>query len=126
MSTQQSQAIQNANTIISLSQQVMGLYVAITQANNAWNDDGSLTVIQALATCALNADGSLGTADGTPNNAHPIDIRVAANSGLSRAASENTIASCLTQLNNIVSFINGNAVAATPGVRSLLNQVTGG
>jgi hypothetical protein len=126
VATQQSQAIQNANQVISLAQQLLNLYISITAVNNAWNDDGSLTVIQNLATCALNADGSLGTADGTPNNQHPIDTRVVANAALQRAVSENTIASCLTQLNNIVSFINGNAVSATPGVRSLLNQVTGG
>jgi len=124
--TVQSQAIQNANQIISLAQQLLGLYQAITNVNNAWNDDGSLTVVQALATAAQNTDGSLGVADATPNAAHPIDTRVAANSTLSRAVSANNIASALTQLNNIASFINGNALSATAGVRSLLNQVSGG
>lgn len=126
MPTQQSQAIQNANNIISLMQQLLNWYVAANQVINAWNDDGSLTVIQNLATCALNVDGSLGTADATINLAHPIDTRVAANAALARAVSENSITSGVTQINNILSFINGNAVAATPGVRSLLNQVTGG
>lgn len=126
MPTLQSQSIQNANTIIGLAQQLLVLYGQITAASNAWNDDGSLAVINALATCALNVDGSLGTADGTPVTTHPIDTRVPANTALSRAVSASNIASCLTQLNNVASFINGNAVAATPGVRSLLNQVTGG
>src|SRR5882762_6472097 len=121
--TQQSQAIANANAIVSLSQQLLSLYIAITALNNAWGDDGSLTVMQALATAAQNADGSLGTADATPVNTHPIDTRVAANSTLGRAVSANAITSALTQLNNIVSFINGGALAATPGVRSVLNQV---
>lgn len=124
--TQQSQAIANANAIIGLSQQLLGLYTAITALNNAWGDDGSLTVVQALATAAQNADGSLGAADATPGNTHPIDTRLAANSTLSRAVSANTLTSALTQLNNVVSFINGGAIAATPGVRSVLNQVTGG
>lgn len=124
--TQQSQAIQNANTIISLSQQLLGLYNAITTLNNAWNDDASLGVIQHLATAAQGLDGSLGAADASPVNANPIDTRVAANSALGRAVSANTLTSALTQLNNIVSFINGNALGATAGVRSVLNQVTGG
>lgn len=126
MATPQSQAIQNANAIIGLAQQVLVIFNQITAANNAWNDDGSLAIINALATCALNVDGSFGTADGTPVTTHPIDTRVAANQGLSRAVSASNISACLTQLVNISSFINGNAVAATPGVRSLLNQVTGG
>jgi hypothetical protein len=124
MPTAQTQTLQNINTIVSLAQQLLSLYLQIVAANNAWGDDGSLAIAQALATCAQNADGSLGTADVTPNNAHVIDPRVYA--ALSRAVSENTVTSLLTQLNNVVSFINGNALSATPGIRSLLNQVTGG
>lgn len=126
MPTAQTQAIQNANNIVALAQQLLNLYIQITAVSNAWNDDGSLAIIDVLATCAQNPDGSLGTADGTPVTTHPIDTRVAANVALSRAVSASNISACLTQLNNVASFINGNAVAATPGVRSLLNQVTGG
>lgn len=126
MPTAQTQAIQNANAIIGLAQQLLVLYSQIVTANNAWNDDGSLTIVDALATCAQNTDGSLGTADASPVTTHPIDTRVAANTALSRAVSASNISSCLTQLNSVVSFVNGNAVAATTGVRSLLNQVTGG
>jgi hypothetical protein len=124
--TQQSQAIQNANLIISLAVQALSLVNAIDLANAAWNDDGSLANINALATCALNTDGSLGAADGTVNNTHPIDTRVAANSGLSRAISASNIASCLTQLNAIAGFVAGSQAGPTAGVRSLFNQATGG
>lgn len=124
--TQQSQAIATANQIMSLAAQTVGLYGAITAANNAWTDDGSLAVLQALTTAALNADGSLGTADGTINNAHPIDTRVVANSGLARAISASDLGSILTQLNAIVGFINGTQAGPTAGVRSVLNKATGG
>jgi hypothetical protein len=77
----------NANQIISIAQEVMGFYNQAVALNNAWNDDGSLTVIENLATCTVNADGSLGTADGNPNSANPIDTRTPANSALSRAVS---------------------------------------
>lgn len=122
--TQQSQAIANANTVLSLSQQLLTLYNAIIAANNAWNDDASLTVLQNMGTVALNADGTLGTADGTPNNAHPLNIGTY--TALSRAVSVNSLASALTQLNAVVAFVNGSQAGPTAGVRSVLNQVTGG
>jgi hypothetical protein len=122
--TAQSQTIQNINQVIQLAQTLMSLYTQIVALNNAWNDDGSLAIIQAFNTCPQNADGTLGTQDTTINPAHPINP--ATYPGLIRAVSSNSITSALTQLNNVVSFINGNAVAATPNVRSLLNQLTGG
>ena len=122
--TEQSQAIQNANLIINLSGQLLGLYNSIILANNAWQDDGSLSILSSMTTISQNSDGTLGTADGSPNLAHPLNINTY--SGLSRAVSVNQLTSALTQLNNIVSYINGSSLSGQVGIRSVLNQVTGG
>lgn len=124
--TQQSQAISNSNQILGLASRLMDLYNGCKQSINAWNDDGTLTVVQHLATAPQNADGSLGTADTTPNNADPIDTRVTANTALVRAISANNLASLVTQLGNFVSLVEGNAVSAQAGFRSLFNQAVGG
>jgi hypothetical protein len=124
--TIQSQTISNINQIFGLSQQMLNLYVQITALQNAWNDDGSLNALNAMQTCVQNADGSLGAADTTPNGAHPINVNNTSYVGLQRAATPNEITAALTQLENIVSFINGGALAATPGVRQVLNVLTGG
>lgn len=120
----QTQAIQNANTIISLAAQLLTLSQSITQVNNAWQDQGSANVLNAMATRAAKTDGTLGTADVTPNNANPIDI--GAYITLNRAISSNTLAAMLTVLNNIPTYVAGSAVAATSGVRAICNQATGG
>lgn len=56
---------------------------------------------QAMATAPLNADGSLGNADDSPNNAHPIDARVIP--GLNRACSEAQYQAALTLIQALVS-----------------------
>jgi hypothetical protein len=124
MATQQTQAIQNVNTIISLAQQLLALSTSITSINNAWQDDGTANVINAMGTQALNTDGSLGAADGSPNNAHPMNLTTYPT--LSRAISANQVASLLTVLNNIPVYVSGSSVSATAGVRGILNAATGG
>lgn len=121
---QQSQAIADANAIMGLAVQLVGLYNAITSANQAWNDHSALTVLQAMGTVAQNADGSLGTADGSPNAIHPLDTTKYPT--LQRAILSSDLGSILTQLNAVVSFINGSAIGPTAGVRSVLNKASGG
>jgi hypothetical protein len=66
--TQQTQAIQDANTIIALGGQLLSLYNAIVAANQSWQDHTSLTVLNAMGTVAQNPDGTLGTADGSASH----------------------------------------------------------
>lgn len=124
MATEQSQAIGVANGIIAAAQQLQAFYTSMTTLNQQWTDDAVANTLNALATAAQNTDGSLGTADTTPNTAHPIDTRVVTT--LSRAISANEIASLLTIMQNVLTYVNGSAVSATSGVRALLNNVTGG
>lgn len=120
----QTQAITNANQIIALSSSLLSLYNDITVLTNSWSDDNSLTILQNFGTCAQNTDGSLGTIDTTPNNAHPINL--ANYPGLNRQVSANQLINALVQLEAVVSYLNGNALSATPGARTVLNAVVGG
>ncbi len=124
MATEQTQAIQNANAIISLAGQLLTLSQQITSASNAWTDDSTANVLNAMGTVTLNADGTLGAADGSPNVAHPLNL--ALYPALSRALSANQIAALLTILNNIPTYVAGSAVSATAGVRGILDQAVGG
>jgi len=122
--TPQSQAIQVANQIMSLSQQLLGIYQQMAVLDAAWTDDGVATTIAALGTTALNADGSPGAADGTPNAAHPINLT--SYPTLSRAVSSNQIAQAKTIMDGIVNYVGGQAVSTQAGARAILNAVTGG
>ena len=122
--TAQSQTIATINAIIQAMASMKLMYDQITALNAAWGDDGSLAILNAMTTAAQNTDGSQGANDTTPNAAHPLSL--ATYPALSRGVSPNQITSGLTQLNNIVSFINGNSLAATAGVRSVFNAAVGG
>lgn len=124
MPTIQSQAIQNANTIMNLATQLLSLSQQVTIVNNAWLDDATANTLNAMGTVALNADGTLGTADPSPNTSHPLNLALYPT--LNRALSANQIASMLTVLNSIPSFVAGNAIASTASVRAILNSATGG
>lgn len=122
--TQNSQAIQVANQLISLSQQLMGIYQQMVILDAAWTDDAVATIIAALGTTALNADGTPGTADGSPNAAHPINL--ATYPTLLRAVSSTQIAQAKSIMDGIVAYVGGQAVSTQAGARAILNAVTGG
>lgn len=122
--TSQSQAIAVANQIMSLSQQLLGIYQQMVVLDAAWSDDAVATTIAAMATTALNADGSAGAADGSPNVAHPINLTTYP--GLSRMVSSNQIAQAKTIMDGIVNYVGGQAVTTQAGARAILNAVTGG
>jgi hypothetical protein len=120
----QTQAIQIANTLFNLSSQLMSVYTQMVVLDQQWTDQGSANVINALGTVAINVDGSTGAADATPNVAHPVDP--AKYPQVQRSLSANQIASIKTVLDNIVTYVNGSAVAATPSARGILNSAVGG
>lgn len=122
--TQQSQAIQVANSLFGLAAQLMSIYTQMVALDAAWSDNGLAAVIAAMGTVTLNADGSLGTVDSTPNVAHPLNP--ATYPTLQRALSSNQIAQIKTVLDNVVTYVNGSAVSATSGARAILNSSVGG
>lgn len=122
--TPNSQSLQVANQLLSLSQQLLGVYQQMVILDAAWTDDSVATILAALTTTALNADGTPGTADGAPNAAHPISL--VAYPALSRAVTSTQIAQAKTIMDGIVAYVNGQAVSTQAGARAILNAVTGG
>lgn len=122
--TQQSQAIQIANQLISLAQTLISVYDQMVVLDAAWTDNAVATVIAAMGTVALNADGTLGAADGTPNVAHPLNT--ATYTTLSRAMSSNQIGQLKTILDGIVNYVGGTAVTTQASARPILNAAVGG
>jgi hypothetical protein len=122
--TQQSQAIQIANNLCAIDSLLMSVYQQMVALDAAWTDTGAATVIAAMATAPLLADGSLGTADVTPNVAHPIDTRIFPT--VQHTLSSNQIGQIKTILDGIVTYVNGLAVTTQPGARQILNSGIGG
>ena len=122
--TQQSQAIQIANQLVSMSTQLLSIYQQMVILDAAWTDDGAATVLAAMGTVAINADGSTGAADGAPNVAHPLNP--ATYPTLVRAISSNQIAQLKTILDGIVSYVGGSAVTTQASARGILNIAVGG
>ena len=86
-----------------------GVRLAIDDIVRRWNATGALTMVNALATAALNTDGSLGTADGSPNNAHPIDTRIYTTLLYPRSA--NDFSNAVTAIEALQAFFTGGVVA---------------
>lgn len=74
--TPQSMAAQAANRLLGLMQTFQTFRREVNDFVTQYNDFGFNTIWNALPTAPQNTDGSLGTADGSPNTAHPIDTRV--------------------------------------------------
>jgi hypothetical protein len=122
--TVQSQAIQASNDGIGCAQQVMSLFTQLVQLQQQWQDVNVGGTLSSMSTVALNADGSLGASDATPNPNHPIDP--AKYPGIARAVTSTQIAQIKTILDGIVDYVNGQAVQTQPGARAILNVVVGG
>jgi|SRR6516162_3600386 hypothetical protein len=122
--TPQSQSIGVTNTIITAARQLMGFYDQFVQLQQQWNDNSVAQIIKAMSTVTLNSDGSLGTPDTVINNDNPIDLEKYP--GLTRALSANHIIQIKAVVDGFVAYIDGQAVAATPDARQLLNLTVGG
>lgn len=122
--TPQTQTIQTANSLISLAGQLLSIYQQMVIIDAAWTDNGEANILNALGTVTLAPDGSTGSADATPNVAHPISPTLFPS--LSRSLSANQITSIKTVLDSIVTLVNGSAVSAQAGARGILNSAVGG
>jgi hypothetical protein len=69
--TKQQAAINAAQTVTGLMQQMITLYHACDNLNKSYNSEGYSTTWAAMPTAAQNADGSIGATDGTPGCAWP-------------------------------------------------------
>lgn len=126
MATLNSQVVALANQAMGLIGQLDTMLYQINALVAQWNALNGAAVVGAMATCATNADGTLGAADASPSTAtgHVIDNRVTP--GLLRATTAYNIGVAENLLADVASLLNGNAVAAQADFPGILAQLTGG
>lgn len=124
MSTQQDQAIAVANQMFSAANQCSTLASQLTALHTTWTNLSVANKLNAMPTAPLLTTGALGTPDGSPNTANPIDTRVSGLSGISKAMSANNVASLDTYLQGIISAIGGGAISANGSAPQLLALCT--
>ncbi len=103
---------------------MLSLYQTMLALDASWTDDGVATALATLNTVAVNSDGTLGTADGTPNPAHPINPAIYPT--ITRAVSVNQLTLTKTIMDGFVSYIGGQAVTTQVSARLALNTMVGG
>lgn len=108
VNTPQSKAIQSANLIILYMGQFQTLRQQINDIVAQYNSESYGTIWNALPTSVLNPDGTLGTNDGSPNAAHPIN-----NPSLTKVVTANQLLAGITFFNDYIKFLtNANLGAA--------------
>lgn len=123
--TLQTQALQIANSLINLGQNFYQLENQINLLSTQFMQLTLGTVLGAMATTAVNTDGSLGTADPSPVSGHVIDTRVL--TGLSRAISATDLATLNTLAQAIAQLLSGGTPPTQQGeAPQLLNKIYGG
>ncbi len=122
--TRQTQAAGVANTLVQLVLQAYNLKLAIDQASATWTNLGVANMINAFPTAPALTTGALGTADGTPTVANPIDTRTVDGALLLRAISANDIAGMLTYLQGVSSCVGGASVSANGAAPSLIAKAS--
>jgi len=111
---------------MTIGQQLNSLKGSIDQIAAQYTQLTLSGVFNAMATAVVNTDGSLGTQDGSPNAAHPIDPRVPAQSALTRAILATDIASLNTLVQAVSTLLAGSAVSQQGQSPQLLAKITGG
>lgn len=115
-------AIDYANQIIALATQLRNIRALIAEivTLNVTSPFGNLWAT--FATTNTNADGTLATADSTPNVAHPIDPRVY--TGLTRAVKSGDLTNALQLIVDFQAFMAGTALVANGARPANINAVT--
>jgi len=111
--TPQSQAINGANDELIIMQQLQQVRAAIDNWLKQYTASAYSTLWNAMATTAVNGDGSLGTADGSPNNAHVIDTRLAGAANLLTPISANNLVNGAALFQALDAFFTNQAVATS-------------
>lgn len=109
--TPQSQAINGANDLLAIMQQLQSARAAADNWLKQYNAGNWSAIWNALATAPANTDGSLGVVDVTPNTAHPIDTRVASQAGLLTPISAANLVNGAAIIIALDAFFTGAAVA---------------
>lgn len=104
--TKQAAAIAAAQSVADYMRQLAGLHDAINGFMTTYTSNSYDTTWQSLPTTVFATDGTVGTADGTPNNAHPIGVPSAAPLLMAR----NDLLTAVGCLTNFQSYMTGVAV----------------
>lgn len=118
--TQEQRVAALANQMVSLTAGLSATAQQIAQISTLWTNLSAANKLNAFPTAALTTTGGLGTVDGSPNVANPINIQVAPGNELLFAISANNFAGLLTYLQGIQSAINGSAVGANGAAAQLV------
>jgi hypothetical protein len=124
MATRQDKAVAAANQLIGIANQLALLRAQINDYVTTYNNEAYSTTWGAFPTAAQNADGSLGTADGTPTAGHPIDTRVANVGLLTKAVTAAMLSSMVTCLQQLQNFFS-NATVTTGNYNQSINDLAG-
>lgn len=111
--TPQSQAVNGVNDLLFVMQQLQQVRATVDNYLRQWTANGYATLWNAMATTAQNADGSLGTADGSPNTAHVIDTRLAGAAAMQVPISAVNLANAVTVLQALDAFFTNGAVVTS-------------
>lgn len=109
-------AMQMVNTVA----QLYATGQTITQMAALWTNLSAANKLNAFPTAALNTTGGIGTPDGSPTPANPININVTTGNELTLAISANNLAGLLTYLQGVASAIGGSAVSANGAAPQLV------
>ena len=104
--TGRGRAVTALNDLQSLLQSIYSLNTAAEELITRITDQELQSIWQALGTCALNADGSLGAVDVSPNNDHPINPSTAP--GMNHVVTCNQYIAAQTALGNVMTAIQAN------------------
>lgn len=119
-------AVDMSNRIIAAMQDFALLQSKLESMNQIYISNQVGSTISAFPTCAVNADGTLGTADVTPSTAdgHVIDPRAV--SGLSRSTTAFNLGSALTLIQQFLNLVKGQVVTTQPSAPDLIAEFNGG
>jgi hypothetical protein len=104
--TKQQAAVAAAQTLIGVMQQMQALRASAKAFVDQYNSEGWAAIWNAMATYAVNTDGSPGAADGAPVVTHPISV-----SQLNKSATQ--IIAGVSALQDFLSFCQNAAVATS-------------
>lgn len=111
--TPQSQAINGANDLLSVMQQLQQVRATVDNFVRQYVAANYSAEWNAFPTAIAATDGSLGTADGSPNTVHPIDTRVATMANLLIPLSAANLVNGVAIFQALQNFFTGGVVATS-------------
>ena len=126
MAVPQDQIVANANQVFSILRELTNTLATVNELVNTYGELNGANVLGAMATCPLNADGSLGPTDPTPSTAdgHVIDTSIVTT--LSIALSAYDIGVMINLLQELQNLLNGVAVTTLAAAPNMLAKASSG